>query len=103
MGGTSLSGRWSTRALVLLIRQGGTHVGETAPSTLLGPEGSGPLVSTRVLPSVRLWASRPGLTGRHHAERLPSGVRGEFVCRSRPYLENCTVDASIHKSLWSSY
>ncbi len=47
MGGTSLSGRWSACALVLLIRQGGTHVGETAPSTLLGPEGSGPLVQLR--------------------------------------------------------
>ncbi len=27
------------------------------------------------------------------------GVRGEFGARVRPYLENCTVDASIFDSV----
>ena len=48
------------------------------PSTLLGPEGTG------VLPSL--------------GPERPARVTRWCVRRDRPYLENCTVDASINCS-----
>ncbi len=56
----------------------GTPIRETVrrPSTLLGPEGTATLCGT-------LGQDRP-----EALERVPKG-------RDRPYLENCTVDASI--------
>jgi hypothetical protein len=78
--------------------------GPPAPGTLLGPEGSGPGVfNSRVrLRSAAAPLHQGGAMHRWAAprvERLPTsssaGVRGDYEWRCCPYLENCTVDASI--------
>ncbi len=56
--------------------------------TLLGPEGAD--ASSDRASVVRRLPRSPGFSG-----GVGLGVRGEYGARVRPYLENCTVDASI--------
>ena len=97
------------RPLVQLLRQHGTRSGPgtVCLGTLLGPEGTGgsPLRTSdsRSRPSgwdLRVhgtapFVERPAPT----SARIACGRRYRYATRpgldSRPYLENCTVDASI--------
>jgi hypothetical protein len=95
------------RSLVQLLRQHGTRSGPgtVCLGTLLGPEGTGgsPLRTSdsRSRPSragptghgTAPFVERPAVVSAHCARRLRYATRPGLD--SHPYLENCTVDASI--------
>ena len=95
MGGTSIIGTGPTRPLVQPFGEWNTRASETVPDTLLGPEGTGNRsFETDAREPCGSWAFRSGPgprtncpACRRQAPRLDQ--------ESRPYLENCTVDASI--------
>src|SRR4249919_3257074 len=65
--------------------------------TLLGPEGSGESSSLRPFHSARAGRGRLGEGGPTRVERpRVLEVRDDQRDRHHPFLENCTVDASIN-------
>ena len=115
MGGTSLSGCADPVSSVLRRLAGRVEPRDraTTSDTLLGPEGSGPVEHLLTTESVALGCSpclrpfgpielppaeRPApARTRTPSNRPYSSVRHDEDSRDvrRPYLENCTVDASI--------
>ena len=62
--------------------------------TLLGPEGSGHSGRTATRLAARLVTSATGAVRPANCS-LTSSRQARITARHRPYLENCTVDASI--------
>jgi hypothetical protein len=94
MGGTSI-GAAGTGDRKYNPSGSGKRAKEWLSDTLLGPEGTGqtdpsrPTPESLVLPGVSVGALVRGCTARL------AGVSTAWTQESRPYLENCTVDASI--------
>ena len=93
MGGTSITWHWISVPLVQPLGEWKTEP-VRVPDTLLGPEGTG----NRSFETDARELSAHGHFGRGQVERMYCpACRRQHRTRpgTRPYLENCTVDASI--------